>query len=201
MPLEVVGSTALSSEADRSGAIMRGRTMDRVPRQFQLDVAAYRLLQDGRPVRLERQPMELLILLASRPGELVTRQEITARFWGEHVFVDIEGSINRIVAKVRLALHDNPEPLHRNRRRQGVSADYRARCAEPRNCRVTPFRSRRERPGDCHSAGLCGPQRRSRGTGARTPATRTGPRPRSPAVAHRETQHRRPPVQTADAQW
>jgi DNA-binding response OmpR family regulator len=109
MPLEVVGSTALSSEADRSGAIMRGRTMDRVPRQFQLDVAAYRLLQDGRPVRLERQPMELLILLASRPGELVTRQEITARFWGEHVFVDIEGSINRIVAKVRLALHDNPE--------------------------------------------------------------------------------------------
>jgi TolB-like protein/DNA-binding winged helix-turn-helix (wHTH) protein len=82
--------------------------MDRSPRRFQLDVAAYRLLRDGRPVRLERQPMELLILLASRPGALVTRQEIAARFWGEHVFVDVEGSINRIIGKLRLALHDDP---------------------------------------------------------------------------------------------
>src|SRR5215204_415362 len=81
--------------------------MDRLPRRFQLDLAAYRLLRDGRPVRLERQPMELLILLASRPGALVTRQEIAARFWADGVFVDVEGSINRIVGKLRLALHDH----------------------------------------------------------------------------------------------
>src|SRR5215217_7187273 len=81
--------------------------MDRSPRRFQLDLAAYRLLRDGRPVRLERQPMELLILLASRPGALVTRQEVAARFWADGVFVDVEGSINRIVGKLRLALHDN----------------------------------------------------------------------------------------------
>src|SRR5829696_1863350 len=91
----------------RWGAIIRGGTMDRSPRRFQLDVAAYRLLRDGRPVRLERQPMELLILLASRPGALVTRQEIAARFWSDGVFVDVEGSINRIVGKLRLALHDH----------------------------------------------------------------------------------------------
>ena len=53
--------------------------------------------------------MELLILLASRPGALVTRQEIAARFWGDDVFVDIDSSINRIVAKLRLALHDDPD--------------------------------------------------------------------------------------------
>lgn len=81
--------------------------MDRRSRSFELDVAAYRLLCDGRPVRLERQPMELLILLGSRPGTLVTREEIAARFWGNGVFVDVEGSINRIVAKLRLALHDD----------------------------------------------------------------------------------------------
>src|SRR5215203_5352029 len=93
----------------RWGAIIRGGTMDRSPRRFQLDVAAYRLLRDGRPVRLERQPMELLILLASRPGALVTRQEIAARFWGSDVFVDVERSINRIVAKLRVALQDDPD--------------------------------------------------------------------------------------------
>jgi TolB-like protein/Tfp pilus assembly protein PilF len=76
---------------------------------FQLDLAAYRLLRDGRAVRLERQPMELLILLASRPGALVTREEIADRVWGDGVFVDVDHSINRIVAKLRLALHDDPD--------------------------------------------------------------------------------------------
>jgi DNA-binding winged helix-turn-helix (wHTH) protein len=52
--------------------------------------------------------MELLILLASRPGALVAREEIAARFWGDDVFVDVDSSINRIVAKLRLALHDDP---------------------------------------------------------------------------------------------
>ena len=78
--------------------------MGRTPRRFRLDVAGYQLLRDGRAVRLERQPMELLILLASRSGALVTRQEIAARFWGSDVFVDVERSINRIVAKLRVAL-------------------------------------------------------------------------------------------------
>jgi TolB-like protein len=82
--------------------------MNRLPPRFQLDLAAYRLLRDGRPVRLERQPMELLILLASRPETLVTREEIAAQFWGDGVFVDVDGSINRIVAKLRAALDDDP---------------------------------------------------------------------------------------------
>src|SRR5215217_6651950 len=85
------------------------RPMGRTPRRFWLDVAGYQLLCDGRAVRLERQPMELLILLASRSGALVTRQEIAARFWGSDVFVDVERSINRIVAKLRVALQDDPD--------------------------------------------------------------------------------------------
>lgn len=83
--------------------------MNRVPLHFQLDVAGYRLLRDAKPVRLERQPMELLILLASRPGTLVTREEIAARLWGEGVFVDVDRSINRVVAKLRVALHDSSD--------------------------------------------------------------------------------------------
>lgn len=79
------------------------------PARFQLDQAGYRLLRDGRAVRLERQPMELLILLATRKDELVSRDEIAARLWGTDVFVDAEQSINRIVRKLRVALNDDPE--------------------------------------------------------------------------------------------
>ena len=68
------------------------RPMGRTRRRFWLDVAGYQLLRDGRAVRLERQPMELLILLASRSGALVTRQEIAARFWGSDVFVDVDAA-------------------------------------------------------------------------------------------------------------
>jgi Tol biopolymer transport system component/DNA-binding winged helix-turn-helix (wHTH) protein len=79
------------------------------PARFQLDLGRYQLLDGGRRVRLERQPMELLILLVRRHGELVTREEITAAFWGKDVFVDAEQSINRIVRKLRLVLHDDPD--------------------------------------------------------------------------------------------
>ncbi len=56
--------------------------------RFELDVSRYELRRDGRSVRLERQPMELLILLVERKGELVTREDIAARLWGKEVFVD-----------------------------------------------------------------------------------------------------------------
>ncbi len=53
--------------------------------------------------------MELLILLVERQGELVTREEIAKRLWGEDVFVDVDHSINVAVRKIRVALRDDPE--------------------------------------------------------------------------------------------
>ena len=41
----------------------------------QLDVTAYELRRHARAVRVERRPMELLIMLVERRGELVTRDE------------------------------------------------------------------------------------------------------------------------------
>ena len=49
---------------------------------FALNVAAYELRDKGRVVRLERQPMDVLILLVERRGQLVTRAEIVDRLWG-----------------------------------------------------------------------------------------------------------------------
>jgi TolB-like protein/DNA-binding winged helix-turn-helix (wHTH) protein len=83
------------------------------PAHFEVDLAGYRLLQNGHAVHLERQPMELLILLVERRGDLVTREDIAARLWGRDVFVDADQSINRAVRKLRVAFHDDPEkPLY-----------------------------------------------------------------------------------------
>jgi TolB-like protein len=74
-----------------------------------LDVSAYELRRHGRIVRMERRPMELLILLVERQGELVTRDEIVDRLWGRDVFIDIDASVNTVIRKVRRALRDSAD--------------------------------------------------------------------------------------------
>jgi TolB-like protein/DNA-binding winged helix-turn-helix (wHTH) protein len=76
---------------------------------FELDVGAYALRRNGRPVRIERQPMDLLLLLVERRGQLVLRSEIVDRLWGEDVFVDVETGVNTAIRKVRQALRDSPD--------------------------------------------------------------------------------------------
>lgn len=73
---------------------------------FELDCAAYQLRHDGAVIRLERQPLDLLILLVERRGALVTRAEIVARLWGPDVFVEVEAGVHTAVRKVRQALRD-----------------------------------------------------------------------------------------------
>jgi TolB-like protein/Flp pilus assembly protein TadD len=73
---------------------------------FELDVAGYELRGGGRPIRLERQPMDLLIMLVERRGQLLTREEIVDRLWGKDVFVDVETGVHTAVRKIRKALQD-----------------------------------------------------------------------------------------------
>jgi len=76
---------------------------------FQLDVACYELRRNGHVLKLEKIPMELLILLISRRGELVSREEIIAKLWGQDVFIETEHGINTAVRKIRQTLGDDPE--------------------------------------------------------------------------------------------
>lgn len=77
--------------------------------QFTLDISRYVLTRSGEPVRLERIPMDLLILLVSERGRLVPRDEIIERLWGKDVFFDADNSINTAVRKVRRALGEDPD--------------------------------------------------------------------------------------------
>jgi DNA-binding winged helix-turn-helix (wHTH) protein/predicted ATPase len=76
---------------------------------YELDRAAYQLRRKGRPVQLERIPLDLLFILADRCGQLVTREEILQRVWGKGVFLDTDNAINTAVRKIRHALHDDSD--------------------------------------------------------------------------------------------
>lgn len=78
-------------------------------REFELDVAAYELRRRGRSIRLERQPMDLLILLVERRGLLVSRGEIVDQLWGKDVFVDVETGVHTAIRKIRQALRDSAD--------------------------------------------------------------------------------------------
>jgi DNA-binding winged helix-turn-helix (wHTH) protein len=73
----------------------------------ELDLGRYELRRRGRRVKLARKPMELLIFLVARRGQLVSREEIVSRLWRSDLFVDTEPNINNIVRKIRAALGDN----------------------------------------------------------------------------------------------
>ncbi len=76
---------------------------------FVLNVSRYELTCAGKPVRMERIPMDLLILLVRENGRLVSRDEIIERLWGKDIFFDTDNSINTAIRKIRRALGDDPE--------------------------------------------------------------------------------------------
>jgi TolB-like protein/DNA-binding winged helix-turn-helix (wHTH) protein len=77
--------------------------------EFELDCSGFELRRNGRVLKLERIPMELLILLAEKDGSVVSRQEIIERLWGKDVFVDTEHGINTAIRKIRAVLREDAE--------------------------------------------------------------------------------------------
>jgi DNA-binding winged helix-turn-helix (wHTH) protein len=76
---------------------------------FELDRNVYELRHKGRPLKLERIPLDLLFLLIDRRDQLVTREEILERIWGKGVFLDTDNAINSAVRKIRRALNDDSD--------------------------------------------------------------------------------------------
>src|SRR6478752_6229510 len=104
---------------------------------FDLDVSAYELRFHGRAVQIERRPMDLLILLVERRGQLVSRQTIVEQLWGEDVFVEVEPGINTVVWKIRRALGDSSD--NKTRRNSVGSRISLRRAGRGRGSVVSPF--------------------------------------------------------------
>jgi TolB-like protein/DNA-binding winged helix-turn-helix (wHTH) protein len=74
---------------------------------LELDARAWELRRAGQPQRLERIPMEILLLLAEQHGKLVSREQIVEKVWGKGVYLDTDNSINGAMRKIRQALGDD----------------------------------------------------------------------------------------------
>lgn len=76
---------------------------------FELDLRPRRLRRGRRVLKLERIPLEILLMLLEHPGEIVTREDIVGQVWGKDVFLDTDNSIRGAIRKIRKALRDDPE--------------------------------------------------------------------------------------------
>jgi TolB-like protein/DNA-binding winged helix-turn-helix (wHTH) protein/Tfp pilus assembly protein PilF len=76
---------------------------------FELDTSSNELRKAGSLVKLQSQPFQLLVLLAERRGEVITREEIRQALWDNQTFVDFDRSINFCINQIRTALDDDPQ--------------------------------------------------------------------------------------------
>ena len=80
---------------------------------FSLHCGKFELSRNGRRLKLERKPLDLLILLVTKHGQVVNREEIARCLWEQEVFVDIEHGINTAIRKIRQTLGDSSDlPLY-----------------------------------------------------------------------------------------
>lgn len=73
---------------------------------FQLDPENFELRRSGCRIKLHRTPLELLLLLVSRAGKLVTHEEAVESVWGKGVFIETESALYTAIRKIRRALGD-----------------------------------------------------------------------------------------------
>jgi DNA-binding winged helix-turn-helix (wHTH) protein/Tol biopolymer transport system component len=73
---------------------------------YEIDRDAMELRKRGVLIRLQEQPFKVLSILAERPGEIVTREELQEQIWGKTI-VDFDQSLNKAVNRIREALNDS----------------------------------------------------------------------------------------------
>jgi cholera toxin transcriptional activator len=73
---------------------------------FEADAATGELRKQGIRIKLNVQPFQVLLMLLERPGEVLTREQISRELWPEGTFVDYEHGVNSAVNRIREALGD-----------------------------------------------------------------------------------------------
>jgi len=76
---------------------------------FEVDLRNGELRKGGVLVKLQQQPFKVLALLVSRPGDIVTREELRGQIWGGDTFVDFDQGLNFCIKQIRVALGDQAD--------------------------------------------------------------------------------------------
>ncbi len=93
---------------------MKDALSNRIPRLirfgvFEADTHTGELRKAGMRVRLRGQPLQVLMILLERGGEVVTREEVRSRIWPSQSFGDTDHALNKAIARIREALDDSAE--------------------------------------------------------------------------------------------
>ena len=76
----------------------------------ELDLTQYELRRAGARLRLARLPLDLLIILVERAGQLVTREEIVELLWPDKaLLVDMRAGVNNAINRLRSVLNDDAD--------------------------------------------------------------------------------------------
>ena len=76
---------------------------------FEVDTRSGELRRQGLRLKLQEQPFQVLVLLLERPGEVVTREELTKKLWCDNTFVDFDRGLNKAINRLREVLRDSAE--------------------------------------------------------------------------------------------
>lgn len=74
-----------------------------------IDRRSLELRRDGRLLRLQQQPVRVLLLLMERSGDLVTREELHREIWGDDVVVDFDRGLNFCISQIRSVLAEGAD--------------------------------------------------------------------------------------------
>lgn len=74
--------------------------------EFEVDLSAGQLRKGGQRVKIQDLPFRLLVALLDRPGEIVTREQLRNRLWGD-TFVDFDDGLHTAIRKLRDVLGDS----------------------------------------------------------------------------------------------
>ena len=80
-----------------------------LPPRCELDLDSRELFKQGRKVKIQGQPFEVLVALLDRRGEMVSREELRQRIWPSDTAGDFDQGLNRAINKVREALGDSAD--------------------------------------------------------------------------------------------
>lgn len=76
---------------------------------FNLDAHSGELRKHGTRLKLGGQPIQILIHLLERPGQLVTREQLRERLWPADTFVDFDHGLNSAIKRLRQTLLDDAD--------------------------------------------------------------------------------------------
>jgi len=76
---------------------------------FELDPQTGELRRQGARVKLQEQPLLILLALLENPGRVVTREELRKRIWPVNTFVEFDHGLYSALARLRDALRDSAE--------------------------------------------------------------------------------------------